>query len=139
MSAAGLVAGLPRKAITQGLSVMMVVAIFAAVAGPVVHHHFAELLPWHSHQFTSEKTLTEHSHIYGAHVHSEGQILDGTVSLVSEEGGNLLGFSLWLVIAVFLFMPRELPTRFVQVFRRIKTVICSPKPRPPQLGLNSAS
>ena len=87
MSAAGLVAGPPAQSNHAGIIRDDGGRHIAAVAGPVVHHHFAELLPWHSHQFTSEKTLTEHSHIYGAHVHSEGQILDGTVSLVSEEGG----------------------------------------------------
>jgi len=75
-------------------SLLATVALFLAVVGPGLSHHYAELTPYHSHVFLNGESEHTHNSIDSAHSHSESE---DVVNVTSDTGSGAAGIHIALV------------------------------------------
>ena len=114
-------------------SLVALASIFIMLGGPAINHHFADMLPSHTHIF-AEHDL-EHEHINGSHIHTDDSE-HTTANIVSLEWFGIFSLIAILVYtaAIAFVQPEALRIEFPTDTRKPKEVDFEPPVAPPKLS-----
>lgn len=109
-------------------SLLATVALFLAVVGPGLSHHYAELTPYHSHVFLDGDWEHSHDSVSDDHSHAESEDI---VNVTSDTGSGVGGIHI-APVSDHVDLPLDL-TRSIQTTYdfSLAMVIPNPPDRPP--------